>query len=87
MSQISGTAIRLDIDGFSRDIVYKVASERNCSLGQAVSLIFKEWHDISAIPSTENETEPSYLDGLSLKLDSIDRQLDEVLLKLKRASL
>ena len=87
MEQTSGTAIRLDIDGFSRDLFYKAASERNCSLGQAVALIFKEWHDISAIPSTEDKTEPGYLDGLSAKLDLIDRQLDEVLLKLKRASL
>lgn len=87
MEQINNSTIRLDIGGSTKEIVYKATIDYNCSLGQAVHKIIKEWAENRISQSLETETEPSYLDDLATKLETIDSLASEVITKLKRASL
>ena len=75
------------LDANSKHIVEKLALSNNVTNDLALRYIIGDWEAQKYVKTKSSTPEVFILDDLYGKIDEIDKELDEVLLKLKRASL
>lgn len=77
----------LDIGGLTKERLCAFAQKYDCTPETAIDKIVSEWTEDREKERLNVESDDSLLGSLANKIETVDKLVDEVLLKLKRASL